>query len=505
MTRIAIPVLCAWVACVLVCGSAWGPACASDVRVGVTALPSAPGNLFAARVANDIQSVLFDGLTRFDRNGNLAPALAASWKNESPTTWRFVVRRDVVFSNGEPFTAAAAAATLTWLQSDSGRLTPVGSTLPSMTAEAEDDHVLIVHTDKPDPLLPRRLAQVMIAAPQAWADMGPEAYARTPATTGPFKVSGWGGPDKLILVANTESWRAPKADRLVLTVIPDHAARVKALAKGQIDIASYLGVEDMDAIENANMLTAVTPAMAVLAIAFRQEASVETPLRDLRVRQALNYAVDKNALNQAVLRGLGRPSGQPAARDVGGFDPDVKPYAYDPDKAKALLADAGFADGLTLKFAVAADRYAGDRALYGAVAAALAKVGVTAEIVPADDDAWTKGVDSGEWDDGVVGFSLPFDGAPTNDINPALETYSCLKLVPFVCDRDVTARISAAQSAMGAAKRANMLGDLARTFHDQTPALYLTEAFDVFGVSRKVEGFAVANRIPIYENIAPSH
>src|SRR4051812_29192118 len=108
MTRIAIPVLCAWIACALVCGSVH----ASDIRVGVTALPPNPGNPFAARVANDVQSVLYDGLTRFDRDSNIAPALAASWKNETPTTWRFVLRRDVTFSNGEPFTATAAAATL---------------------------------------------------------------------------------------------------------------------------------------------------------------------------------------------------------------------------------------------------------------------------------------------------------------------------------------------------------------------------------------------------------
>src|SRR5882724_5578704 len=100
MARLAIPVLCAWIACALACG----PVRANDIRVGITALPASPGNPFAARVANDVQSVLFDGLTRFDRDGNLVPALAASWKSESPTTWRFIVRRNVVFTNGEPFT-----------------------------------------------------------------------------------------------------------------------------------------------------------------------------------------------------------------------------------------------------------------------------------------------------------------------------------------------------------------------------------------------------------------
>jgi ABC-type transport system substrate-binding protein len=158
-----------------------------------------------------------------------------------------------------------------------------------------------------------------------------------------------------------------------------------------------------------------------------------------------------------------------------------------------------------LKFAIAADRYAGDRALYDAVVKDLAKVGIAVEIIPVDDEAWARGVDGGKWEDGIGGFSLPFDAAPTNDINPPLEVYSCLKLVPFYCDHDVTARIVAAGAAMGTTKRAAMLSDLAHAFHDQAPALFLTEAFDVFGINRKVEGFAVANRVPIYENITPSH
>jgi hypothetical protein len=106
--------------------------------------------------------------------------------------------------------------------------------------------------------------------------------------------------------------------------------------------------------------------------------------------------------------------------------------------------------------------------------------------------------------DGVVGFSLPFNSAPTDDVTTALETYSCVKLVPFFCDRDLTAKTSAAGGAMGMAKRANMLSELARNYHDQAPALYLTDAFDVFALSRKVEGFAVANRIPVYETVVPT-
>ncbi|TAL03750.1 MAG: hypothetical protein EPO08_03415 [Rhodospirillaceae bacterium] len=501
MAGIAFRAVFGWV---LLAAALATPVHASDIRVGIGALPADPGNPFNGFPTSDVRAALFDGLTRFDKDGKLAPALATTWTNDTPTTWRFVLRRNVVFSNGEPFTAAAVVATVAWLQTADGQLTPAGNALKGVIAEEEDDHVVILHSAYPDSILPRRLAQVMIVAPQAWGEMGPEAFAKTPATTGPFRAGDLRTSGKITLVANWDSWRKPMADRLILTAMPERLARVKALLAGQIDVAAHIGVEDIETLDKANLLTSVTPAMAVMAIAFRQAGGGESPLHDVRVRRALNYAIDKAALNQQLLRGLGAAVGQPAARDVDGFNPDVTPYPYDPEKAKALLAEAGYGSGLKLRIAIAADRYPGDRALYQSLVEALAKVGVTLEVDTVADEDWAKSVASGVWTPEVDGFSLPFDAASTHDAITPLETYSCLKLVPFVCDQPLTARIVAAVTATGLEHRANLLADLARTFHDDPPALYLVDAFDLFGVGRKVEGFAVADRVPVYENIAPA-
>jgi len=129
---------------------------------------------------------------------------------------------------------------------------------------------------------------------------------------------------------------------------------------------------------------------------------------------------------------------------------------------------------------------------------------VTLEIAPVDQDAWARGFESGNWGDDIDGFSFAFEAHRTHDVGASLETCSCLKLVPFVCDQALTKRISEANAAMGQSRRAALLNDLAQTFHDDPPVLYLFDAFDVFGVSRRVEGFAAANRIPIYESIAPA-
>jgi peptide/nickel transport system substrate-binding protein len=407
-----------------------------------------------------------------------------------------------VFSNGEPFTSAAVVAELAWLQTDAGQLTAAGRALKEATAEAEDDHAVIIHTAKPDPLLPRRLSDVMIVAPHAWEDLGPEAYPKTPATTGPFRVADW-TPGKVTLVANPNSWRKAHAERVVLAVLPDRAARLRALLSGQFD-AARLSAEDIDALEAKNFLTSVTPAAAVLAIGFRQDPERDTPLRDARVRQALNYGVDKNALSATILRGVAGAAGQPAARDVQGYTPDIKAYPYDPARAKTLLADAGFSDGLALTFAVTPDLYAGDLALYRAAADALAGVGVKVTLRTLTNEDWNTARDSATWNENVDGFALPFDSTPTDDVTAALTAYSCLKLVPFVCDHALTDRIIAANDAMGVDRRATMLSDIAQSYHDDPPALYLADGVDVFGVGRRIEGFTVAGRVPVYENIAPA-
>ena len=475
----------------------------TDLRYGAKGLPVSFGNPYTANgsPSNYVWAAMFDGLTRLDKDGNLAPALASAWKPLSPNTWQFNLRRDVAFSNGEPLNADTVIATLNWLRTPEGLRTIVGNEVRGIAGvEADGEHTVIITTARPDPILPRRLSGVMMVAARAWTELGPEAFAKTPANTGPFTVKDWGNGAKMTLVANPASWRAPKVDRLILVNLPENSTRVQALLAGQVDIAGNIGVDDLDTLDGAGMLTAVGPAMSVLSIAFRQDKA--GPLNDVRVRQALNYAVDKKSLSDVLLRGLGPPAGQPAARQVTGYNPDVRPYPYDPAKAKALLAEAGYPDGFALHAEVMVDRSPGDRAMFESVVAALAKVGVTLELRTITFGAWMDAYQSGNWGADTDAFLLSFNAGPYNDVARPLEIYSCLRPNGFTCDKALTAKIVAANEEMDANRRLTQLGDLARLFHDTAPALYLTELFDLFGLNRKVEGFAISNRVPVYEAIS---
>lgn len=391
-------------------------------------------------------SAIFDGLTRLDSNGNLEPALALSWENIGETSWRFKLRRDAAFSNGEPFNAEAVAAAIAWLQSSEGKQFLAAQHVRGVArVEIENTHTVVIHTERPDAILPNRLSAVSVVAPDAWRRLGAAAFAVTPAGTGAFVVSDWGvSTGQIELRANVDSWRPPKVDRLTFISYPNASARAQALSSGNVHIVSGLDIENIEPLQSAGVFVTTAPAMSVAAIALRQDEGRASSLKDIRVRQALNYAVNKSHLSASALRGLAAPTGQPAARRTSGHNPNVRPYAYDPERAKALLFDAGIVTAFGLRFDVVTGRSPGDAAVLDDVATQLQKVGIEVEMRSIPYGRWLESYASGVWPNDTDGFLLPFDSMPTNDVQSALVPYSCENPSPFFCDSEMSAEISAA-------------------------------------------------------------
>jgi peptide/nickel transport system substrate-binding protein len=484
-----------------------GGASAFDLRYGTKGLPVSYGNPYMANgsPAMFTWSAMFDGLTQMDEKGRPEPALALSWENVGPTQWRFRLRPGVTFSNGEPFTADAVVAAVAWLKTPEGARTVVGSEVRDVSAAVrEDDLTVLITTSRPDAILPRRLTAMSIVAPRAWAVMGPEAFSHAPASTGSFRIDDWSGNSgRVVLDAFQGSWRAPKAERLVMVNMPDNPARVQALLSGQIDIAGNVGVDDIDVVEAAGGVITVAPAWSVQALAFRLEPRRDTPLNDVRVRRALNLAIDREALVQGLFRGRLRAASQPATPGTVGYNPDLPPYPYDPDRAKRLLAEAGHPNGLRLKFEVMVDRTPGDAAIFQTVADKLAEIGVTLELRQVTFPTWMAKYLGGSWDGDTDGFGLGWNSAPYNDAQRPMEIYSCLRPNPFYCNRDITDRLVAAGAEMDLDKRENMLRDLSRAYQDDAPALFLTETIDLFAASARIGDLHVRNRVPSYHLIVP--
>ena len=496
MTRRALCLAC------LLLGT-WLPVVAADtLRVAVPTLPPTLGNPYGANGSPSslTWSALFDGLTGLDQDGRLVPALAVSWEMETPTQWRFDLRPDVRFSNGEPFDAAAVVATLNWLRSADGQRTVIGTEIRSVVAaEARDAHTVVLRTDTPDAILPARLSSVMIVPPVSWRDLGPDAFARVPSGTGPFRLEAWTDRGRSArLVAVPDSWRAPHLRELTVLGLPDSAVRVQALRSGEADLA-VVDIDDTDFLVARGFSIVHAPAMQVMALAFNTERERPTPVQDVRVRQALNYAIDREAIAGILLQGLAVPAGQPASRGTHGHSPAVQPYPYDPERARALLAEAGFADGLSLTIQVAEGNMPAAPQIYQVVVQYFARVGVQARVQARPFSAWLRDYLAGSVTADL--FDLPWNSAPYNDVIRPMEYYSCLKRRPFFCEPSVVPRIEAANVETDPERRLVLLQGLAEDMHVLAPSLFIVEQIDLFAMRSDVQDVEIANRVPMYERI----
>lgn len=466
---------------------------ASTLIVGGTQAPGTLGNPYGSsgQPASMVWSAIYDGLTEFDVDGNIRPALAKAWDNPDPLTWRFHLRDNVTFHNGRPFKADAVVGTFSFLLSDVGRRQLVASRLSVIErVEAQGDYTVVFTTRVPDAILPKRLSLVMIIEPQAWADMGVDAYAIEPVGTGPYRLQSWGaGNARIVLASSGTSWRGHGVvDQVVLQPLPDPAARLQALLSGQVDIAWNMDPDARLALERGGGRLAVVSLPNVQAIALRTEGNPNSPLQSKKVRRALNYAIDKKAMAEFILGGIAEAATQGAVNGTVGYDPAIEGYPYDPERARSLLTEAGYVDGIELTIEVTARLLPGDTLIFQKMAADLAAVGVRIQLRDLPLANFIRKYSSNQWGD-TDAFSMTWNSAPMYDAIRPFEYYSCLKVNPFVCDQSIAESIVASNSAMNPQVRDNMLQAIMREMVDYAPAIFLTSAMYMVGLSDRIENF----------------
>ena len=480
------------------------PARGETLRVGIASLPPSYGNPF---MANGLPGTLtwhqlFDGLTALDENGRVAPGLAVSWSLEQPTRWRFTLRPDAVFSNGRPFTAEAAKATFDWLNSEAGRGTVVANELRGIArVSVVGPHELVIETTRPDPILPNRLAAIMIVEPQAWRELGPHGFARRPVGTGPYRVERWQNANgAAVLVANPHAWDPPAIGRVEIYPLSDHASRLQAAVSGQLHVAGSMRPEHIATFERRGFSAMVDPIKQVLSIAFDLTGHPDSPMQDRRVRQALNHAVDRQAIAELITYATTRPASQGAAPGTFGHNPNIEPYAYAPDRARALLAEAGYADGFAFTATVVIGSYANDLEIYQKIQQDLAAVGVEVTFDGTIFANWIRHYLFGTWDSEA--FGLSWNSTPYNDALRPMEYFSCKKANPFFCDQTMMPDIQAAATELDRTRRERLLQDLQSAFHDAAPCLFLLELGGVWVFSDQLSGFTMRSRVPQLADIS---
>jgi peptide/nickel transport system substrate-binding protein len=487
------------------------------LKVGVATLPPSRGmpHSHAGAITNYTYAAIFDVLSRADEKGDMVPSLATSWRSTSTTVWHFTLRPNVTFSNGEPVTAANVAEALHWyVTSDEGKATIVGRSLSRIAkgARAANPTIVEIETILPDPAVAAVIFSAPVFEPKAFKERGMDGFGARPVGTGPYQVTRW-NPEGVELEARADSWRAPKMKKMTITPLPEMTSRVQALLSGQIDLAPAVSIDSVKQIEGAGLKADLYPAPYALAWAFLSTYR-DTPFKDVRVRQAANIAIYRDAIIKNLLLGKSVPASQLATTLTFGYNPNIKPYPYDPAGAKKLLAEAGYPNGFEMDAIVLPGNFPADADIYQAAAQDLGQVGIKVNLKPQTFAEYLKVLTApGDpkdyakaWGEKVYAYQQDHSVDVVPDasfrlINP----WGCRRPVPFWCDRDFDAGLTKAQEEFDVEKRRKLLQDLMVKFHEQAPGLSLVQVVDVVGRSAKVENAKLIFRVMNYHEITKAN
>ncbi|HVQ77963.1 MAG TPA: ABC transporter substrate-binding protein [Candidatus Binatia bacterium] len=332
--------------------------------------------------SNEIRVSLnvFDNLTSRRPDGKLAPGLATEWKLQGETTWVFKLRSGVKYHNGDPFTSADAKFSIerTYDPAAKTRVNTVFLTIDRI--EAPDPMTLVVHTKKPDLLLPGRLAFYggQIVPKKYLEAVGAETFNQKPVGTGPVRFVSWTKDDKVLLDANADYWGGkPDFDRLTIRALPEMSQRVAALLKGEVDLVTQLPPDQGERVKanaSTEMVGTLYAGLYVLAV-----NSKMPPLDNPLVKQALSLAIDRDAIVKELWRGRGVVPSGPIAKGDNHFDASLPPLAYNPKEARERLKKGGY-KGEEIVIETTSGYMAGDKPMAEAVQAMWKDAGINGKV-----------------------------------------------------------------------------------------------------------------------------
>jgi peptide/nickel transport system substrate-binding protein len=346
---------------------------------------------------------VYEPLVSRGKNLELVPGLATKWEQPDPTTWRFHLRPNVKFHNGESFTADDVIFTV-------GRLKAEGSDMAYTVASVKevkkvDDLTVDFILEKPNPILPVQTTSTYMMS-KSWAEANGatkpasvknkvENFATNNANgTGPFKIQSRQVGVKTVLVPSPAWWGAKEHNltEVVFTPIGADATRVAALLSGEVDMIYPIPQQDTARVNGTGKHTVLTGfelRTIFLNMDHGRDELLESnvkgknPFKDIRVRRAIYQAIDMTAIRDRIMGGTSNIAGIMVAPGINGHDKalDTRVLPYDPEASKKLLAEAGYPQGFEIGMDCPNDRYVNDEKICQAVVGMLARVGVTVKLL----------------------------------------------------------------------------------------------------------------------------
>ncbi len=472
----------------------------------IAALPLEPNSINppngADRMAGLVTMQIFDALMAPDfTTGELTPALATEWTvSDDGLTYSFTLREGVTFHDGSAFDADDVVATF---EAGADPANAYAADYAGITIEVDDPlHIRIVR-ETADVTYLRRLAETRIISNDQFAAGGNQAIEDAPIGTGAFTFVEWTKGDRIVLSANENYWDVgkPHVAELIFRPIPESSTRLAAVQTGEVDIVNRLSADEAQSLLSVEGVEVVRyPADRVYYITFNNlSTGIGLPTEDAKVRQAMNYAVNRQAIVDGLFNGFASLSTGFVTPTNLGYDETLEPFAYDPEKAKTLLAEAGYADGFEIGMACPIGAYTNFEEVCQAIASDLALVGIT--MTDGEVDLMESGV---YWDLEAKKELPPLFGdswsASVGEALPRLEgalggpdqSYSSWQDDTII---DLLAQISA---EFDDAARADLYKQLQAYMVENPPFIYLYEPYSFEATTAHVEGYTPSSNEQYY-------
>ena len=454
-----------------------------------------------------IHEAIFDALVTRGRDLSIVPGLARSWEvSPDGRTWTFFLQEGVQFHNGERFDSEVVKFSIERMARPEmgaalGAPSVYAQYLEGVRIKIVDEYTIQLTTESPNADLLDILVDGYMLPPQAVQKMGDD-FKHNPVGTGAFRFAEWVPGERVVAEANESYFRgAPNVKRVAWKLIPDSTERVQELKSGRADVISR--VEPGDAEE-------IAAAEGIHVVKLRGTTSIiylfncaRGPFRQAKVRQAVNFAVDKTGIINSVLHGAGYVLSGFVGPWHFGFDGEVKPYPYDPVKASELLAEAGYADGLNITMDSPTSSPAEAMQLSELIAGQLEEVGIHTDLnVTTDRAIYANKVSRKE-----IGDMCCFDSSPLSTYRVLREKISSRFKGAWwqgFENEQIDELIDMGNQTVDDKKREEVYRQCFRLIHDDAPWLFLYNPQNIFGVADRLgdwcprlDGCIIPQHIPL--------
>jgi peptide/nickel transport system substrate-binding protein len=448
-------------------------------------------------IAESMLRHMYEPLVKVERDGKtVSPLLALEWKRLDDNTMQFKLRQNVKFHNGEDFNAESVKYSIMRPLDPKNNAAARSTYSVIDRVDVVDPYTVNVHTEKPDPaLLSRMTGFSMVQMAPKWTEQNaePGGVLKSGNGTGPYKFKSWSPNQDLVVESNEAYWGgAPQIKNVRMKIISEQATRVAALRSGEIHVAKDMPPEEVDGINKGGRQTA--RAVASNRVPYYVMDTRKPPTDNPKLRQAINYAVDWDSIIQGVLLGNGTRIATVLPPWTTGFDPKLAPYPYDPDKAKSLVKEAGFTTGVDLNVWYQQGRYMKDKEVAEAFVQQLSKVGIRAKGNLTDSTVLTT-KDNAKELDGLVFASWGnwiFDADNMLYARFSIETRDTTNNAKGVSsinygNTQFNDLITQARYTIDSEKRNALYAQAQKTMFDDSPALFMYNLTDIYGVDNWVK------------------